>query len=542
VEGEQLEIKECPAKRDPLKELLKETAVCLANSRGGCLILGISKKGEVKGCPGIDTAEVKKIIYDGTRPPILVEAEEFLTPTGERLLVVTVPESPTIHATSAGLRLHRVGRDCQPLYPAQEMRLRVAKGDLDYTDLLVEAATLDDLDPLEIERLRRTIEREVRAEATRKRYLSFDHEELLRALQLLRREEGTWQPTMAALLLVGKEKALSEHLPQHQIIYMHMKGEMDYDRRLDLKGPLLACLSRLEETVALYNQVHPLYQGMYRFDVPDWPEPVVREALLNAMIHRDYTASEAINIRHYPDRLQVGNPGGFPGDISPDNIIYHEPQHRNPRLAAVFHQIGLVEYVGFGVDRIYYHLLRYGKEAPLYEHGRDFVRLTIFNGRFHEGMARFIEGQQRAGYEFHLDELLILNHLRSHRELDRAAATRVTQRSERYVSETLGKMVKVDILERLGRGGGAVYRLSRRMYELLGKEIDYYRERGLDRRRHEALVLDYVRDKGQITNEVCRELLRISKDQAKYLLSKMTAGGLLNREGRGPKTRYVLPE
>jgi hypothetical protein len=88
-----------------------------------------------------------------------------------------------------------------------------------------------------------------------------------------------------------------------------------------------------------------------------------------------------VYLRHFADRLEISNPGGFFGDVTPQNILGHEPVLRNRLLAESLQKTRMVERAGMGVKRMFHILLSYGKEPPSYESGPDFVRLTLRSGR-----------------------------------------------------------------------------------------------------------------------------------------------------------------
>lgn len=97
--------------------------------------------------------------------------------------------------------------------------------------------------------------------------------------------------------------------------------------------------------------------GLFRLPVPDYSLVGFREAVNNAVLHRDLTQMQAVYVQWQPDHLLITNPGGFPAGVTLDNLLVHEPKPRNPRLAEAFRRIGLVEQTERGVDKI---LAQYG--------------------------------------------------------------------------------------------------------------------------------------------------------------------------------------
>ncbi len=141
-------------------------------------------------------------------------------------------------------------------------------------------------------------------------------------------------------------------------------------------------LSPVELVDAIWREVpdfresYEIAEGLYRRSVPAYDEKVVRELLVNALVHRPYTQQGDIYLNLYPDRLVVVNPGRLPLGVTPRNIL-HASRRRNDGLARVFHDLGLMEREGSGFDLIYDRLLSQGRPAPVPEEGTDWVRVTI---------------------------------------------------------------------------------------------------------------------------------------------------------------------
>jgi len=408
----------------------------------------------------------------------------------------------------------------------------------------------DAVDAIEVERLRRILGAKEPSAAL----LNLPTESLLEKLGILVKD-GDWRLTVAGLLLVGKEELLHRNLPGHEAVYLHMKSAVEYDYRLDTHQPLLALLEGLHQTIAPHNRLLTLKLGLFHFEIPDFPEEVYREALLNAFTHRDYELPGPVYIRHFPDRLEVSSPGGFCGGVTPENIIGHEPVTRNQLLASVLQRIRLVERAGMGVKRMFHILVSYGKEPPSYEAAKEYVRVTIRSGRTEGGgatapagidetFARFVVKQQQEGKELNLYDLLVLNYLKRHREIDLPEAMRILQRSENEVREALNSMTIRGLVEPFGQKKGRVYRLSKTVYTQLRKTVSYYLFRRAESAYAESTIIGYLEelpgpeDKRFITNEIVRTLLRVSPHQATYLLGNLVKKGKLALRGRGRGARY----
>src|SRR5207249_113315 len=119
-------------------------------------------------------------------------------------------------------------------------------------------------------------------------------------------------PTIAGLLLVGKEPFLRQHVTEHEVIFLrHPRETEEYESRTDLKRPLLAILETISAALEASNRIVPIQLGMFRMEIPRLHPRVYREAVLNAVIHRNYGDYGSVMVRQYPGRLLVTNPGGF---------------------------------------------------------------------------------------------------------------------------------------------------------------------------------------------------------------------------------------
>ena len=125
-----------------------------------------------------------------------------------------------------------------------------------------------------------------------------------------------------------------------------------------------------------FRESYEVAEGLYRRSVPAYDEKVVRELLVNALVHRPYTQQGDIYLNLHPERLEVVNPGRLPLGVTPRNIL-HASRRRNEGLARVFHDLGLMEREGSGFDLIYDRLLSQGRPAPVPEEGADWVKVTI---------------------------------------------------------------------------------------------------------------------------------------------------------------------
>ncbi|WP_305316642.1 ATP-binding protein, partial [Hydrogenophaga sp.] len=125
-----------------------------------------------------------------------------------------------------------------------------------------------------------------------------------------------------------------------------------------------------------FRESYEVAEGLYRRSVPAYDEKVVRELLVNALVHRPYTQQGDIYLNLHPERLEVVNPGRLPLGVTPRTML-HASRRRNEGLARLFHDLGLMEREGSGFDLVYDRLLSQGRPAPFAEEGPDWVKVTI---------------------------------------------------------------------------------------------------------------------------------------------------------------------
>jgi len=550
MESEWLEIKPWPGdmdehtnrfkpSHDKITGWLREYSVCFANSHGGEVLFGIwdNMRGPdaIQGCRVYDIEKMQADVYNGTSPHLIVEFQE-LSHDDKTFLVLHAPRSPKAHSTSKGVKYRRVGKDCQPVYPEQDIILEVEKGG-DYTSKLLRDVGMEGIDPLEVERLRGWLRRHQPGGA--EELVSMSDEGLLKSLGLVSKS----RPTVAALLLVGKEEVIREYLPQNEVIFLAFDetGEPTAPP-LCLKTGLLNSIERVWEMVRPYNKAVSIKKGFFEVQVESYPEEVVREALLNAVVHRSYIENDSVNVRLYPDRLEIGNPGGFLDGITPNNILTHEPKRRNRLLAEAFQRLGVVNRAGLGVDRIYRALLSVGKPPPLYRDQANAVTIVLAATSFFKEVAIFVGEQGQQGHTWSVEELIIINHLFTHDKIKSDEAAQLLQRSASEASDVLHKMVG-SFLEQFGTGRGTHYRLIRKFYDIRGYKTRYVKGKDLEEPKMLEWIREHVRTYGSVTNDETQRICGVNRATALRLLNRLSKiEGFLKLEGKGRGARYLINE
>ncbi len=300
---------------------------------------------------------------------------------GQRVLIVFVPElepaaKPCIFKGKFDSKnkrktgVWRRGLNGDYECSQQELEpLLLAKSGMSFEQIIPSDAEWDDLDPAAIA-LYLTLRRKVRAHAEE---LQVDDPEMLRALNLVKRQNGVYVPNVAGLLLLAKPLALRRLLPAVRVDYVRIQGTLwveDPEQRFmttfDLREPLLRLIPKLEATILDDMPRHfRLKEGdTQRSDQPLLPQKVVREAIINAVMHRDYQVNQPTLVVRYSNRLEIRNAGY---SLKPEVVLGEMGSKlRNPILAAVLYDLDFAETKGSGIRTMRRLLEQAGLSAPVF--------------------------------------------------------------------------------------------------------------------------------------------------------------------------------
>ena len=518
-----------------------DAVVAFANTIGGTIYLGVENDGTVTGLHKThqDYTRLAAYIANKTVPPVSVRVELLEEPLP--VLAIHVPKCRSIIASSVGkIQRRRIKADGTPenvpMYPF-EINTRLSELSLlDFSAQPVSGARYQDLDPLERERLRKII----LSYNGEKYLLELPDDELDKALQLVVTVGDQLVPTYAGMLLLGKQEKLREYMPTAESAFLMMNGtEVSTNETFYL--PLLSAIEKLLDFVNARNPEQEMEMGMFRISIPEFDKRAVREAIVNAFSHRDYTRLGRVLVRMDADGLTITNPGGFIEGVTIENILNVEPHGRNPVLADALKRIGLAERSGRGVDRIYEGSLRYGRDLPDYsETSATSVTLFIPRGMPDKYLVSLIsEQQQRTGVPVPLNALLALNLLRQARRMTAEEISREAHIPKSKMRATLEYLTETGLIEAIGAGRGRAYILSAKSYK---DPVKYVRQTDIDQLRYPELVTKLAKQKGSISRKDVIELLHISPPQAYRLLKKMTEDGTLIQQGNTRGAHYMINE
>lgn len=530
---------------------LVEAVVCLANRSGdetAWLLVGVEDDGRVTGArhrhgDRTDPLRLQALIANRTRPSLSVRVE-VLSLGDKVVLAIEVPSARSPVGTTDGRYLRRaLGGDgrpaCLPMHFHEMQALQADRGLLDYSALPLPGSRWDDLDPLELERLRRFIrESQGRGDGA---LIDLPDLELAKVLGAVQANREVSAVSVLGLLLFGREEALRRLLPTHEVAFQVLSGQ-----RVVVNGffrwPLLRLFDELQTRFRARNSEQEIFVGMLRVGVPAYAPAAFREAVANALIHRDYTRLGAVYVQWHDDRIEISNPGGFPQGVRLDNLLVTPPRPRNPLLADAFKRAGIVERTARGIDTIFYEQLRNGRPAPSYARSTESdVVLVLPGGQANLEFARLVAEESQAGRPLSLDDLLLLNHLWLERRLTTAEATALIQKPEAEVRSRLQRLVEAGLVESRGERKGRTWHLSAATYRRLGDKAGLVRQRGFEPFQQEQMVLQYVEKNGRITRREAAELCQLSPLQARALLGRLAGKGKLVLHGSRRGAFYGLP-
>lgn len=354
---------------------LAETLVALANANGGTALVGVSAKGQVQ--KELDVTGLREAVLEAgllTDPPLILPSAQMLESSRGMVLVVQVPPGlPHIYSLQ-GLYLTRTAGQNRPLTTPELRRLLLERGDAGFESQPITGATLADLDE---QRVLRYLDR-----------VAFSPTEDIPQALLARGcvtpvpglEGVTLVPTAAGILLFGRNP--QQFLRSAEIICVRYAGDSMGDEfvRQDLGGALPDQLRQVEAFLVGNMRRGMKLRGMEREETTEYPLPVVREAVVNAIAHRDYgIRGEGIRVLMFNSRMEIYSPGRLPGHVTLENIK-EERYSRNEAIVAILSDLGFIERLGYGIDRMIAAMRDAELPAPLFEETPAGFKVTLQAG------------------------------------------------------------------------------------------------------------------------------------------------------------------
>ena len=500
----------------PNYEEMTRDVVAFANLKGGFLFVGI-----VDGTKEIykdfqyneqRIFELIKQVQDRTFPTITLIPHNIRV-DGIDLLVLEIPFSPQMHRTSKGEFLIRSNNGNRAIEPYEMATVLSEKGMIIY-DQKTWNLHYDWFDETRAIRLQDMI----RAKNAESPFADKPIPELLDSLGMTKEEEGRVLPTTTGLLFVGNDKALRE-LPFYEIKYIRYESDGSY-RPYEYKGNIIEvaqqCFAQLKAEIRQKEFVF----GLYREYVEDYSEIVLRELLINSLVHRDISRQQIIEIRKYEDYIEFESPGTFPQGITVNNYL-RKTNPRNPNVIDIMREIGFAEKAGSGFDKIFTELLSKGKHLPEPEETDTSV---IFRIRAEICMEKLIElslqYQAQTGESLHLDQLLVLNEIVIHGKIKLTDLERSPHISTYRLKNVLERLQQLEFIEATGKTSGQSYILHMSKRKTTSEKIEYVVSKKQEKARQEEAILRYLESIETINNTEARQLLKLSENM-RYVVTRL---------------------
>ena len=501
----------------------------MAMTLGGLVVCGVSDKRQVLGCP-LDQKTLDRIARAAHEAGVDVQAHSIVV-GGSELTVVAIPEvRDRIVTTTDGRLLRRVGSDNQPLRGDALGRFVRAREERSGEDEPVALVNFADID---LELINRALVSDGRAPIRRRSETVLNRAMVdLGVAEVL---DASLDPQVlrAAVLLFARQPTRYVKAAALQVVRRAGvgPGPGPVSAREDLDGPIPVLLERALAFIEAHTGRHEAVVGRHREIFAEYPLAVLREAVLNALAHRDYgLVGATVDITIWDDRIEIHSPGSLPGHITTENMR-SEHYSRNRRIMRVLKSLALVEEYGEGVDRMFSEMEARLMEPPRFAATPSSVTVTLYNRSILS-----IDDQAWLALLGHLDltvqerrALVIARH-----------EDGVTPRRLRSV---FGELFDVDaliggamargLLVRVGRGGGARYVLSDEVVMRAGGA-------GVEARtRRRQMLLDELHRRGSLsTAEAAEALGEADRVLVRQILDDLVRTRQAYAEGRTRARRY----
>jgi ATP-dependent DNA helicase RecG len=500
--------------------------VAFANEGGGKLILGMADK-----MPhivvGSDFGEGKLgALEDETysRLGIRVQLEELFEDTN-RVLVVHIPSRPLGKTLKfEGVALMRVGESLRNMSD-EEMFSILSEREPDFSAKICTGLRLEDIDKNAIDILKE----KYAIKQNNPGFKTLTKAQVLTDLDLMVGDKLTH----AALILSGKKEKINQLLPQAKVIIEYRRSEtaIESDNRVEIQEPLFVAIDKIWNYInqPASNPTYKLKQGPYIYDVPYFNEAVIREAVLNAIVHRDYSITSELVIKQYPSKIVITNPGGFPRGVNLENLLTVNSTPRSRLLADILLKTGLVERSGQGVDKLYLYSLLESKPVPDYSRTDMFqVELKISAEIQDPSFLIFAneeQNQRDKNNKLGVFDLITMNKV-------------CKGVSSGLDADVVQKLLAQNLIKRSGKTTSEIYTLGDKYFEIAQTEDEIAGYRPI----YISMIAEGYQKKDKLNMSDFAEIFAesLTRDQVRYMVEKLVKDNVLIPEGTGKGTKYRL--
>ncbi len=357
---------------------LKKEIIAFANTSGGKIYIGIDDDGEVVGIKNVDfeLTQITNMIRDSISPDITMFIEYKIIRKNDSDIIeinVATGNKKPYYIRQKGLRSTGVYvRQGMSTVPASEDNIKKMIKEADGDSYEKNRSTNQDLTFVTLH------------EEFSKRNILLEEPQLINIGILTQNNK---LPTNLALLLSD------QNVHTIKVAYFQGVDKTIFRDRKEFDGSILKQLNEVYDHLMKYNKLKGEIVGLERRDNYDYPEVALREALLNTIVHRDYSFSGSILISILDDRIEFVTIGGLVQGIELEDIYMGISQSRNEKLANIFHRLNLVEAYGTGISKIIKSYYLFGIE-PLFEVSKNAFKLTLYNTNYRSEIGNLNDNEQ----------------------------------------------------------------------------------------------------------------------------------------------------
>lgn len=421
-------------KSEVVSDLCKEV-IAFANTRGGTLYIGVQNDGTVAGIENADriTLQVNHMVRDSIRPDVTMfvhyETQEI---DGKQILAVTVQKGTgrPYYLASKGLKPSGVYvRNGTSSDPATDTAIRKMIKETD-------GDCFEDM---------RSLEQNLTFDAAKAQFAKCDVPFDASKMQTLGLVSPDGIYSNVAMLLSDQCSSIIKAAT------FSGTDKSEFQDRREFGGSLFLQMEEMYAYLDLRNRTKATFDGLYRNDVRDYPEEALREALLNSLVHRDYSFSASTLISVYDDRIEFVSVGGLPNGIALDDILLGLSVCRNPKLAAVFYRLKLIEAYGTGMPKILKSYAGSGVQ-PKIEVTSNAFKITLPNRNATAKETTTLLDASKS------QEMQILSFIETKGHIVRSDVDTLLHVSQATANRILKRMVADGLLRQEGRGRGTRYK------------------------------------------------------------------------------------
>ncbi|CAN5908832.1 ATP-binding protein [soil metagenome] len=541
IENDWVDAKEEPGRRagrtvqpgsatnEQAAQLIAEAAACFANTlTGGAVLVGIADDGTAIGTE-LDPVWLRSRIgelTDNGMFPYVVER----TVLDVRCLAVLAHPSPVPIKVGGRVRM-RVDDNCKPVPEGHWFQTRAAIGQYDWSSQ-ASATSAEDVSPTALEAARRFLQES--GEPAAADLAESRDGELLRRLDVV--TVDGWLSNAGSVLFTRTDRPVLDY------IYRDRAGQPS---RLRIERGDVGAIEQFTEVMSAVRLALPSAQvldpsGAAVGTFPALPNRARREAVVNAIAHRDWIDAAPVTIELTGTALVVNSPGRFVGGVTPTNIITHPSVRRSPHLTEVLAKLRLAERQAVGVDTMFLEMLRDGHAAPVIEETATGVRVVLAGGDPDQEWVNALRRLEPPTLLGDLDATLIIDHIARTGYATTSSAATVLQRSSPEAALALSNLRKARIDGRpvIVAVDGDRER-DTPAYQLPDPATYGPRSRSNDPDDRAHLLLMYAREKGRITSREAMALTRVTRPTALSDLDALVRDEQLVPAGSGPRAHFV---